>query len=330
MVVDQNVKAAQELSLRLYRKLYLIRSAERGIIAYYSEDDMKTPMHMSMGQEASSVGVCEALGDKGQIFSTYRSHAAFLARTGDIDLFFLEMYGRGGTLTSGKAGSMHLASPSAGHICSSAIVGSTIPVAAGAAFANKYTKSGGLACAFFGDGALEEGVFWETMNVSSVMRLPVLLVCEDNGLAVHTFPKTRQGFRSIAGVARQFECNVFEEEATDVEKVYRVTREAVEATRANEKPSFLRLKCYRYLEHVGVNEDFNAGYGQRLEFEEWLKKDALTLQRQRLLAAGLSEEALGQEERVIDEKIERSIQKAKKASFPERDALYRGVFYEEN
>src|SRR3989338_4702030 len=170
-------KAARKgLSRELYRKLYLIRCAEERIIKHYPEDEMKTPMHMSMGQEAVAVGVCHALGPHDQIFASYRSHAAFLTRTGDLEKFFGELYGRVSGTAAGKAGSMHVSSPERGHLCSSAIVASYLPVAVGAAFANKQKDNGGVTCAFFGDGALDEGAFWESLNVACVMRLPVLFV----------------------------------------------------------------------------------------------------------------------------------------------------------
>lgn len=329
MAVKQS-PASVEHSLTLYSRLYLIRRAEQKIIKLYPENEMKTPMHMSMGQEAVSVGVCAALGEKGQIFSSYRSHAAFLARTGDAEMFFMEMYGRSGTLAGGKAGSMHLSDPSRGHICSSAVVGSVIPLAAGAAFANKRAANGHMACVFFGDGALEEGIFWETLNSSCVLRLPVLLVCEDNGLAQHASTESRQGFRSIAEVVRTFECHVFEDDTTDVEKIHRLATEAVRASFADNKPAFMHLKCYRYLEHVGTGEDFDAGYRTRAEYEVWFKKDPVALQRKRLLDSGLTEHQIAQEERAIDDRIGKCVEKAKAASFPEKQALMRGVFYEKN
>ena len=321
---------AVDLSLSLYQKLYLIRRAEQKIIEHYSGNEMKTPMHMSMGQEAVAVGVCQALGDKGQIFSSYRSHAAFLARTGDVELFFMEMYGRGGTFTGGKAGSMHLANPTEGHICSSAIVGSAIPLAAGAAFAYRHLANGKVACVFFGDGALEEGVFWETLNAACVMKLPLLLVCEDNGLAAHTPQALRHGFDSITEIVRKFKCNVFQEDTTDVEAIYRLAQKAARAMREESIPSFLYFKCYRYLEHVGVEEDFEAGYRPRAELDAWMKKDAVALQRKRLLEAGFSEPDIAHEEQIMDERVAECARQAKAAPFPDKNELYRGVFHEKN
>jgi len=314
-----------KLSFGLYKKLYTIRRAEELIVEHYPEDEMKTPMHMSMGQEAIPVGVCQALTPEDQIFASYRSHAAFLAKTEDTDGFFGELYGKQTGTARGKAGSMHLAAPDQGHLCSSAIVASCIPLAVGAAFANKQRRNGKVCCVFFGDGALDEGVLWESLNVACVMKLPVLFVCEDNHFAVHTPTRMRQGYKSITDIIGRFDCNVFQEDTTDVEAIYRLALSALESIG---KPAFLHLKCYRYLEHVGILEDFNAGYRSKLEFDAWYKRDCLAVQRKRLLADGYSEEDIISAEKLIDEQIANSIRQARAASFPKPEELYRGVFHE--
>jgi TPP-dependent pyruvate/acetoin dehydrogenase alpha subunit len=318
------------LSLNLYRLMYRIRRAEEFIVQYYPENDMKTPMHMSMGQEAIPTAVCHALGPDGQIFASYRSHAAFLARTGNTDRFFAELYGKVTGTARGKAGSMHMADPAAGHLLSSAIVASCIPVAVGTAFANRSRGSKWIACVFFGDGAVDEGVFWESLNVACLMKLPLLFVCENNGLAVHTSIRSRQGYPSLTSVVSQFNCTVIEEKSTDVEVLHRAAARAVASIRKDGRPVFLHYSCYRYLEHVGISEDFDAGYRSAKERDEWKKVDSITLQRQRLLSGGMAEAALREHELEIDRQIESSIEKARSAPFPGREELYRGVFFEKD
>lgn len=312
----------------LYRKLYTARRAEELIIKHYPKDEMKTPMHMSMGQEATATAVCHALGPEGQIFGFYRSHALFLARTEDPERFFGELYGKITGTARGRAGSMHLAAPDHGLMCTSAVVASSIPLAIGAAFANKSLGNKRMACAFFGDGALEEGVFWESLNAACVMRLPVLFVCEDNGLAIHTQQDVRQGFKSITEVVRQFECSAFQSDSTDVEALYHLVREAMEAVRSKGRPSFLHLKCYRYLDHIGIQDDFSLGYRSKEEFEEWFKRDPLILQRKKLLTQGESEASVRELERQVDDRLEDGLRKAQAAPFPPSEELHQGVFYE--
>lgn len=321
---------ANSLSIDLYRKLFLIRQAEKQIIRLYPEDEMKTPMHMSLGQEAIPAAVCQALGKSGQFFSSYRSHAAFLAVTEDTDKFFAELYGRETGTAQGKAGSMHLADPERGHFLSSAIVGTGIPVAVGAAFANKRLKTGKISCVFFGDGALEEGVFWESLNVSSVMKIPLLFVCEDNGLAIHTPQSVRHGFQSLAQIVEAFGCRFYQKDSTDVEVLHDLAQQAVQATLASGKPAFLLLKCYRYLEHVGVHEDFDAGYRSKEEFEEWFQRDPVALQRRKLLNGKMSEKDLRQIENQIEQQMMQSIQRARNSPFAGKEELRKGVFYEKD
>ncbi len=315
-----------ELNLRFYKKLYLIRRCEQEIIAHYSEDQMKTPMHMSMGAEAIAVGVCEALKAEDQVFGTYRSHALYLAKTEDTDDFLAEMYGKETALLKGKGGSMHLCAPDHGFMGTSAIVASIIPVAAGCAFANNRASNGKMVAVFFGDGAVEEGVFWESLNLACLMRLPMLFICEDNGLAVHTSKSERQGFDSITEIVSKFKCLVYEAKTTDVEAICKLTREAVDQVNTRCMPAFLRLEYFRYLEHVGVNEDFDAGYRRRDEFEQWLSVDPVGLQRRKLKNLGWLEGNIEGVEAEIDDRVNGSLVKAQEAKFCDVSELFSGVF----
>lgn len=324
-IKDVGQKMYKELNLELYKKLYLIRSSEMAIIKYYSENDMKTPMHMSYGSEAISVGVCHALGDRGQIFATYRSHAAFLAKTQDIDYFFAEIYAKDTSPIKGKGGSMHLCHPQCDFMGTSAIVSSNIPVAVGAAFANKIKGRDKIACVFFGDGAIDEGVFWESLNVACLKKLPIIFICEDNGLAVHTSTKIRRGYDSITDIVSKFNCFVLESDSTDVVKIHDLALQAKEYV-AGQSPVFMNLKYYRYLEHVGINEDFDAGYRSKKEFEEWYNKDPVKIQRLKLLGLGFEDNIIENIEKDIEEKIYQSVSRAKNALLSDCKEAYKDVF----
>ena len=218
-----------------------------------------------------------------------------------------------------------MCAPDSGFMGTSAIVASSIPVAVGAAFANKQQGNGKIAAVFFGDGALDEGNFWESLNLACLMQLPVLFVCEDNGFAVHTPTSKRHGYASITDIVSKFNCNVLKENTTDAEAIYKLTRQAVKLIKTTRIPCFICLRYYRYLEHVGVNEDFDAGYRSREEFEEWYKKDPVNLQREKLLN-GVSEEEVIRIEREIDKQIANSLRLAREAPFAEAGELYKGVF----
>jgi len=322
-------KIGGKLNIDLYKKLYLIRRAEQGIIDNYASDAMKTPMHMSMGEEAIVAGVCQALKKNDQVLGTYRSHALYLAKTGDVTRFFAEMYGKVTGVADGKAGSMHLSSPENGYLMSSAIVATTIPVAVGVAYANKLKKNNAMTAVFFGDGATEGGVFWESLNFACLKKLPMLFVCEDNELAVHTDLQTRHGYDSLDKIVSQFNCLSFKSSSTDAGVIHEITVKAIQEARSQQKTVFLHFDYYRYLEHVGINEDFDAGYRARKDFLKWQKKDPVWVGREKLIASGLSEARVGKIEREIDERVTRAISEAEEAEFPARKELYANVFHGE-
>jgi TPP-dependent pyruvate/acetoin dehydrogenase alpha subunit len=288
-------------------------------------DVMKTPMHMSTGEEAICAGVCQALAPSDQVLGTYRSHGLYLAKTGETDRFFAEMYGKAAGMAKGKGGSMHLTAPDEGLICTSAIVATTIPIAIGAAFANKCSANGRMVAVFFGDGAVDEGAFWESLNCACSMKLPIIFVCEDNDFAVHSPSAQRHGYDTIADVAAQLHCDVFRAETTDAEVIHGLATKALDSVRSLGRPAFLHLKYYRYLEHVGVNEDFEQGYRERSEYESWKKADPITLMRGRL-REWLHEQEIVALEAAVDSKVEGSVRKAIDAPFPPPSELYKDVF----
>ncbi len=313
----------------LYKKLYLIRSAEEAIAKHYFDDEMKTPMHMSLGSEAIVAGVCHALSKQDQVFGTYRSHATYLAKTMDTDKFFAEMYCKKSGCASGKAGSMHLSSVDDGMMVSSAIVASNIPVAVGCAYANKRKNNGVMTAVFFGEGSTDEGSFWESLNIACLMKLPILFICEDNELAVHTHKKNRRGYESLTKIISEFDCNLFSTNySTDAHEIFSKAKVACEEARNNECPSFINAQYYRYLEHVGVKEDYHTGYRDKSEFDkEWYPKDPVTTYRRKLIDFGLVGEVEEMEQK-IDKQIELSVAKAMADDFADKSELYKDVFCE--
>ena len=318
----------KKLNIELYKKLYLIRKAEERIQGEYAKDEMKTPMHMSMGGEAISAGACHALEASGQVFSSYRSHGVYLAKTMETDKFFAELYGKKTGAAKGKAGSMHLSAPEKGYLGASAVVGTPIPLAVGAAFANIRKNNKNVVAVFFGDGAIDEGVFWESINMAALWKLPVLFVCEDNGLAIHTPPYMRHGYDSIPKVMSQFKINVLSSDSTDAEEIHNVATRGINLIHTTGKPCFLHFKYYRYLEHVGINPDFNAGYRSEKEFKKWKERDPVSAGRQKLLKLGVVEKTISALENKISAGVERSIAAAQKAPFASEKELFKDIFYE--
>lgn len=323
------LRSRKELVLSLYKKVYLIRATEELIIKHYDSNEMKTPMHMSMGEEAIMAGVCTALGKNSLTFGTYRSHGLYLAVTEETDKFFAEMYGKVTGVLKGKGGSMHLLSPEDGLIGISAVVGSTIPLAVGSAFANVYLKKKRITAVFFGDGAVDEGVFWESLNLACSKGLPVLFICEDNGYAVHTPTSVRRGYKNLVNIIKQYNISVFETDSTDAEQICRLTFKAINSIQKKHQPAFLHLKYYRYLEHVGVYEDFNAGYRTKSEFLKWQKKDPVKLLKNKLKELKVKDTDIIKLEESINLQIQTSLKKAIEAPFPEPEELLKNTYYEQ-
>ena len=253
-----------------------IRMVEEKIIELYPTDQIQSPVHLSIGQEAVAVGVCAQLLPTDWVFINYRGHAFYLAKGGPLPEFFAELMGKSGGLSKGKAGSMHLADPEHGVIGASAVVASTISHAVGAALASKIKgESNRVFVANFGDGAMEQGVFYESLNFASLHKVPVLFLCEDNGLAVHTSINERQAF-NLEKLLESFQIKYFElEEGYDPEKVQEAAKEAIDIVRNEQMPVFLKIKTTRYREHVGPGEDFHAGYRSEDLINIWKSKDPL-------------------------------------------------------
>jgi len=314
--------------LVLYRKLMLIRLAEEKIRHEYDTDAMKTPVHLGLGQEAIAVGVCEALPPGTKTFGTYRNHALYLTVTQETDRFFAELYGRATGSGKGKAGSMHLSAPAHGLMATSAVVGTTIPLAVGAALAAAYQGKPDLVVAFFGDGAVEEGVFWESMNFACLHRLRILFVCEDNGLAIHTPTSQRQGFRSIPDAVRGFHCHVASHDGSDLLGTLAATQRMLTQMAREPKPGLLHLTYYRLLEHVGPREDFEAGYRQHLTAEERERVDPVVRFEKELYQVGCSATELAAIRTALEQQLEASVQSAQAAPFPSASALQTDVWVE--
>lgn len=314
-------------ALEIYRKLSLIRQCQELIIREYHKDEIKTPVHLGNGLEAISVGVTHCLPPNTKSFGQLRNHGQYLSITGETDRFFAELYGKVTGTGGGKAGSMHLSSPEHGLMSTSGIVASTISLAVGAGFAAKYRGSNDIAVAMFGDAAVEEGEFWESLNFACLHGLRVLFVCEDNDLSIHTPGSARRGFKdkSIPAPIAGFDCHFLDGDGTDVLVVIDVVRRALGLMLREAKPAFLHFKWFRMLEHVGANTDFHIGYRPEPNEQELKMADPLYKYEQFLLDQGFESAKL---KVVLDElavQIEGSVERARSAPYPLEEDLYKGV-----
>jgi TPP-dependent pyruvate/acetoin dehydrogenase alpha subunit len=302
------------LSLELFRETLRIRMVEEAIAEKYKEQKMRCPVHLSIGQEAVAVGMCKALLHSDCLISNHRAHAHYLAKGGSLKAMIAEIYGKSTGCCWGRGGSMHLVDLSVGMIGSTPIVGSSIPVGVGIAFAAQMKRENNVTVIFFGEGATEEGVFSECLNFASLKNLPVLFVCENNFYSVYSPLDVRQpAGRSRSEIARAhgvFAQNGF---GNDVEEVYQMSRYAVDSIRKGKGPVFLEFETYRHREHCGPNFDNDIGYRTEEEFLEWETKCPLKLF---LKKSPIPESLLHSMRAQIEDEISRAFQFAHESPFP--------------
>ena len=307
---------------KIYRSLYRIRRVEEEIARVYPTNKIKSPVHLSIGQEAVSVGVCQALEPKDIVFGTYRGHALYLAKGGNLKKMIAELYGRATGCAKGKGGSMHLIDVSAGVMGGSAVVGTTIPQAVGYAYALKIKRSSCVVVSFFGDGAVDEGVFHESMNFAALKNLPIIFVCENNFYAIHTHQNQRHANPKIWERALSYGMPAKRIEGNDLFMIYQKVSEVVKAIRAGEEgPFFFECMTYRLKEHVGPNEDYHLGYRTREEADFWLKNDPL--QKLALLVKPKKRQKI---EKEVEKEIDEAFDFAEKSPFPKDSELFTDVF----
>jgi TPP-dependent pyruvate/acetoin dehydrogenase alpha subunit len=307
-----------------YKSLYRIRRAEEEVAKVYPTDKIKSPVHLSIGQEAVSVGVCEALKPNDVVFGTYRSHALYIAKGGDLKKMIAELYGKVTGAAKGKGGSMHLIDLDAKVLGTSAVVGTTIANAIGYAYAMKYRKQDSIVVSFMGDGATDEGVFAESLNFAALKALPMIFICENNSYAIHTHQRLRQARTHICDRVQAYGIKAERIGDNDVLKIYEKVRQAADALRAGQPgPYFFECMTYRWKEHVGPNEDYHLGYRSRDEAEPWIKNDQV------VKLAGMVEAA---QRKQIEEEVEKEVREAfafaESSPFPEYPELYADVFKE--
>ena len=305
-----------------------IRLLEERIAKEYPKQEMRCPIHLSVGQEAIAVGVSAQLSKNDLALSAHRSHAHYLAKGGDLNSLLCELYGKEAGCARGKGGSMHLFDLEAGLIAAVPIVGSTIPIGVGVAWQMNRKKKNGIVVIYLGDGATEEGVFSESLDFACLKNLPVLFVCENNLYSVYSPIEMRQSpLRKIHKIANAHGITSKNGDGNNIEEVYSITGQAIAYMRKNNEPFFLELSTYRFMEHCGPNWDDHLGYRKKGELKEWMKKDPLknyenNLKMQKLI----SESDLVQINNNIEKEIELAFQSVKLSSLPKAEALFDNVY----
>lgn len=304
-----------------------IRMVEEKIVELYPEQEMRCPVHLSIGQEATAVGVCQNLRVSDVILSNHRSHAHYLAKGGDMKAMWAEMYGKITGCSKGRSGSMHLIDLSVNFQGASSIVGSTMPIAVGIALGFKMQRKDNVTVVFFGDGGVEEGVFHESLNFASLKKLPVIFVCENNLYSSQSPLSVRQPKREIYLLAKAHGIEAYQEDGNDVIKVYEITKESIKNLKKGKCPIFLEFLTYRYREHCGPNYDYDLGYRTKDEVEYWQRLCPLKkLKKQMLGERIISNTEIKEMARKIRNEIENAVSFAKASPFPSKSNLYQGIY----
>lgn len=257
---------------------------EEEIASRYAEGKMRCPTHLSTGQEGVPAALSECLLPTDYAVSTHRGHAHYLAKGGDLKAMIAEIYGKATGCSRGKGGSMHLIDLAAGFMGTSAIVGNSIPIGAGLALAAQHRGTDQLSCVFLGDGATEEGVYYESLNFAAVRNLPVLFVCENNLYSVYSPLEVRQPpGRRIATVAESMGLKTIKGDGNDVLAVYDDCKRAIADIRAGGGPWLVEYSVYRWREHCGPNFDNDLGYRTSEEYENWRRREPIGLLRAKLV-----------------------------------------------
>lgn len=262
--------------MEILKKMVLIRKIEEKIAELYPEQKMKCPVHLSLGQEASAVGVSVNLRPEDFVFSNYRCHAHYLAKGGSIKKMIAELYGSPTGCAHGNGGSMHLADPAVGFMGSSAIVGGTIPIAVGAALAFAMRGEKRVVAVFFGDGAAEEGVLYESLNFASLKKLPILFICENNHMAVDSPFDARQAADNIWRRGKMFDVRGFRVDGSDARDVFVHAQSAVSECVRGNGPVLLECRVERWATHVGPSYIRSSNCPVEKFEKELIRKNAIS------------------------------------------------------
>lgn len=321
---------SHSLEYRLLLQMKRIRLVEEQIAARYHEEKMRCPTHLSIGQEAVAAAVGLALRADDFAVSTHRAHAHYLGKGGSMKAMIAEIYGKATGCSRGRGGSMHLIDLAVGFQGSTAIVANSIPVGVGLALSIQLKGADQLACIFVGDGAVEEGVFYESANFAVVRQLPVLFICENNFYSVYSPLHVRQPIsRKIHEMVRGIGLRVGHGDGNDAEAVYEMASAAAEAVRFGGGPHFLEFSTYRWREHCGPNYDNDIGYRTETEFEEWKRRDPLELYEKKLIAEGrLKQSALSAIDDSVRAEVDEAFDYAEKSAFPEPQEAFRHLYKE--
>jgi len=309
----------RKIKIEMLKRMMLIRAFEEKAEELFMRNLVHGTMHLSVGEEAVAVGSIFALNREDYITSTHRGHGHMIAKGGDIKKMFAEFLGKDTGYCHGRGGSMHIADFSLNNIGATGIVGAGIPIATGAAFAIKYMRRKEIVLCFFGDGAANEGTFYESLNMASIWNLPIIFMCENNMYAMSSPVSKFIPTPNISDRAKSFSIPGVTVDGMDVIAVYEVTKEAADRARNGGGPTLIEAKTYRYKGHS--KSDKNV-YRTKEEIEEWKKKDPIVNFIKKLKELGdLNDKTLESIKNDVEKTIEEGVNFALNSKEPSPDTL---------
>lgn len=307
----------------IFYKILRIRMIEEEIAKQYPQGKMRCPTHLSIGQEAVAVMICEYFNLKDLMVSTHRGHAHYLAKGGCLKRLIAELYGKATGATQGRGGSMNLSDLQAGFVASTAIVGNTVPIGVGLAFSQQLKKEHAVSCVLLGDAAVEEGVVYESLNFAVLKKLPVIFVCENNLYSVNTPIHLRQpAGRKIYEMALAIGAKAKQLDGNDVVASLRAVGEVMHDLRQQGGVWFLEFSTYRYKVHCGPEDDKGSDRPTE-EFDRWYARDPVFLLQSYLLETKqLSMEEISSFRSEIKQEIEMAFEFAEASAFPKAEERF--------
>src|SRR3989344_3606924 len=312
--------------LGAYKRMLSIRIAEEEIAKYYLENKIMSFVHFYVGQEAVAVGVFNALTNTDRVTGNHRSHGHYLAKGGDLKRMVCELLGKAEGCCKGKGGSMHMVDMSVNFVGSTPILGSVIPLSSGSAFEQKYNKKNDVTVVFFGDGASEEGVLYETLNLAALFKLPIMFVIENNLYSVNSkLHDRRSGNHNVEKIVTGLGVSYMKADGNNYQDVFEKAKTLVAQARKG-TPAVLECMTYRHMAHSAPIFDDAQGYREEDTLLKWLEEDSVKKVKKSLLEQKVSEKELVRMEKEIRAHTLECIQYAVAAPYPAKESLYTNVY----
>lgn len=316
----------KERLISIYSTMNEIRKFEEKALSLFEQNKLRGSVHLYIGEEASAATVCSHLRDTDYITSTHRGHGHCIAKGAELGKAMAELMGKETGYCRGRGGSMHIADFSKGNLGANAIVGAGMPIAVGGALAAKMKGTDQIAVTFFGDGASNQGIFHESLNLAAVWKLPVIFICENNGYGISVPLRESTSVEDISVRAQGYDMPGYSIDGNDVLAIDEVMKEAVKRAKAGDGPTFIELKTYRWLGHWTGDPQ---PYRTKEEVAEWKEKCPIRRLRNYMIENGIStEEELNNLEKEAELAVEEGTKFALDSSEPDPAAVMEDIFCE--